>query len=58
MYQPSPLHQCDYLNKISIKTNVATDEGNSRNEMWHWTSDEIEVAEQSWLWVRVELMTW
>ena len=23
----------DYLNKILIKTNVATDEGNSRNEM-------------------------
>ena len=26
-------HLIDYLNKISIKTNVATDEGNSRNEM-------------------------
>ena len=26
-------HSCDYLNKISIKTNVATDEGNSRNEV-------------------------
>ena len=24
---------CDYLNKNSMKTNVATDEGNSRNEM-------------------------
>ena len=23
---------CDYLKKISIKTNVATDEGNSPNE--------------------------
>ena len=23
---------CDYLNKNSMKTNVATDEGNSRNE--------------------------
>ena len=53
-----PLHSCDYLNKISIKTNVATDEGNSRNEMWHWTNDEIGVAVQSWLWVRVELMAW
>ena len=29
------IHSCDYLNKISIKTNVATDEGNSRNEMRH-----------------------
>ena len=49
---------CDYLNKILIKTNVATDERNSRNEMWHWTNDEIGVAVQSWLWVRVELMAW
>ena len=31
--KPLPLHSCDYLNKISIRTNVATDEGNSRNEM-------------------------
>ena len=53
-----PLHSCDYLNNISIKTNVATDEGNSRNEMWHWTNDEIGVAVQSPLWMRVELMAW
>ena len=33
MYQLIPLHSCDYLNKNSMKTNVATDEGNSRNEM-------------------------
>ena len=33
MCQLIPLHSCDYLNKISIKTNVATDEGNNRNEM-------------------------
>ena len=32
MYQFIPLHSCDYLNKIRIKTNVATDEGNSWNE--------------------------
>ena len=25
-------HSCDYLKKTSIKINVATDEGNSRNE--------------------------
>ena len=25
---------------------------------WHWTKDEIEVAVQSWLWMRVEPMTW
>ena len=58
MYQLISLHWCDYLNKISIKTNLATDEGNSRNEMWHWTNDEIEVIVQSWLWVWVELMVW
>ena len=33
MYLLIPLHSCDYLNKISMKTNVATDEGNSRKEM-------------------------
>ena len=33
LYTTLPLHSCDYLNKISIKANVATDEGNSRNEM-------------------------
>ena len=32
MYQFIPLHSCDYLKKNSIKTNVATDEGNGRNE--------------------------
>ena len=52
------IHSCDYLNKISIKTNVATDEGNSWNEMWPWTNSEIGVAVQSWIWVRVELMAW
>ena len=30
-----PLHSCDYLKKISIKINVATDEGNSRNKIGH-----------------------
>ena len=48
----------DYLKKTSIKINVATDKGNSRNEIEHWTNDEIGVAVQSWLWVRVELMVW
>ena len=35
---------------------MATNEGNSRNEMWHLTNDEIGVAVQSWLRVRVELI--
>ena len=51
-------YSCDYLKKTSIKINVATDEGNSRNEIEHWTNDEIGVAVQSWLWVWVELMAW
>ena len=33
IYQLIPVHSYDYLNKISIKTNVETDEGNSLNEM-------------------------
>ena len=48
MYKVIPLHSCDYLEKISIKLNVATDKGNSRNEIGHRTNDEIGVAIQSW----------
>ena len=44
MYQLILLHSYDYLKKLSIQINVATDEGNSQNEMWHWTKDEIGVA--------------
>ena len=44
--------------KISIEINVATDEGNGRNEVGHWTNGETGVAAQSWLWVQVELMVW
>ena len=58
MYQLIPLHSCDYLKKLSIQIKVATDEGNSRNEMWHWRNDEIGVALQSLLWVRIEFMAW
>ena len=41
MYQFIMLHSCDYLQKISIKINVATDKGNRRVELWHWTNDDI-----------------
>ena len=58
MYQLNLLRSYDYLQKLSIQLNVATDEGNSWNEMWHWKNDEIGVAVQSQLWVRVELMAW
>ena len=37
MSQVILLYFCDYLYKVSIKINVATDEGNNRNEIWHWT---------------------
>ena len=33
IYQLITLHSCDYLKRLSIQINVATDEGNSRNEM-------------------------
>ena len=33
MYQFIPLHSCDYLNKNSMKTDVATDESNTQKEM-------------------------
>ena len=35
MYQIIPLHSRDFLKKTSIKINVATDEGNSQNEIEH-----------------------
>ena len=49
MCQFIPLHSCGYLKKKSVKIKVATDEGNSRNEIGHCTNDEIGVAVQSWL---------
>ena len=30
-------HPCYYLHNVLINKTVATDEGNSRNEMWDWT---------------------
>ena len=35
MYQLIPLFSRDYLNKISSKINLATDERNRQNEMGH-----------------------
>ena len=49
---------CDYLKKLSIQINLATDGGNSQNEIWHWTNDGTGVAAQSWIWLRDELMAW
>ena len=50
------LHSCEYLKETSIKINVATDEDNSRDEMWHWTNDEIGVAVQ--IGSEYELISW
>ena len=33
---------------------MATDEGNSWNEIGHWDNDEIGIVTRSWLWVHVE----
>ena len=38
-----------------VDINVATDEGNSQNEILHWKKDEIRLAVQNCLWVWVEL---
>ena len=44
IYQLISLHSCDYLQKTSIKTNVAIDEGKqvkwnvTLNKQWNWTS--------------------
>ena len=35
MYRIIPLQSRDYLKKTSIEINVATDEGNSQNEIEH-----------------------
>ena len=49
-------HSCDYLRKTSVNETWRLIKANSRNEMWHWTNNEIGVAIESWLWVRVEHM--
>ena len=48
MYQFIPLHSWDYLCEISLKANVAADEGNNRNLNTE-QRDEIGVAVQSLL---------
>ena len=46
------------LHYIRYTYDVATDKCNGQNEIWRWTNNDIEVAVQSWLWVRVEFMAW
>ena len=48
----------EYLSAILLRVNVAADEGSGRNEMWTKQTDEIRVALQNWILVRVELMAW
>ena len=45
-------HSCGCLKKTSIKINVATEKGNSQNEIWHLTNNEIGVQ---WFWVQIPL---
>ena len=47
-----------FLIQRIIKWLHTSDEGSTRNEMWHWTNDEAGVAPQGWLWAQAELMTW
>ena len=37
---------------------ITSRKGNNWNETWNWTNDEIGVATESWLWVRIEVMAW
>ena len=39
MYQLIPLHSCDYLQKTSIKINMATDEG--KQPKWNVTLNKL-----------------
>ena len=48
MYQVIPLQSCDYLYKVSIKINVATDEKIAKMKSDTEQTDEIGVAVQSW----------
>ena len=54
MYQLIPLHSCDYLQKTSIKINVATDEGKqpkwnvTLNKRWNWSSCTKLALSASW----------
>ena len=58
MYQFILPHSSAYLKKNSFKINVVTYQSIKQNEIWHWRDDEIGLAVQSWLWERIELMTW
>ena len=58
MYQVIPLYSHFYPCKISIIINLATDEDNSRNEIWMLNKDETGVALKSWRRVQVKLATW
>ena len=58
MYQFILLHSRDYLCKSSVKVNVATDKENSQNETSTDQRDEIELPEEIWPWVQVELMAY
>ena len=56
MHQVIILRPCDYLHKVSIKINIATDQGNIQNEQKDEQKDETGVAVQRWFWVQAEVM--
>ena len=47
-----------YYISLSISLGISLYVYVSRNEIWHWTNEEIGVAVQSWLWGWVELVAW
>ena len=52
------MYNCLCQNILKLPIYIATNEGNSRKEMWHYANNEIGVAAQSWLRVQVELILW
>ena len=48
----------DYLCNISIVVNMQLVKAVTGMKSEHWTKDEISVAVECWLQVRVELMAW
>ena len=46
------------MEQVGYYTSFQSLQKTLNNFLGHWTNDEIGVAVQSWLWVRVEIMAW
>ena len=47
-----------WMEQVGYYTSFQSLQKTLNNFLGHWTNDEIGVAVQSWLWVRVEIMAW